>query len=117
MTAYGLASKTPVVAYFDVIGRAADTSPQAAVAPPSGPPGTTFAFAALGYDDKEKISYWLTGPDGKVFAAYPERVSANHDGRVDITWTSPPNAQTGTWVITIQGLHSNLARAVPFEIR
>ena len=118
MTAYGLASKTPAVAYFDVIGRAADTAnPQAAVAPPSGPPGTVFAFAAFGYEEKEKISYWLTGPNGQIYAAYPERAKSNRDGRVDITWTSPSDAQPGTWVITIQGLQSNVARAVPFEIR
>jgi hypothetical protein len=118
MTAYGLASKTPVVATFEVIGRAPDNaSPQAAVAPPSGPPGTTFAFAAFGYADKEKISYWFTGPDGKVYAAYPEEAGSNADGRVDITWASPQSAPPGAWVITIQGIKSNVARAVPFEIR
>jgi hypothetical protein len=118
MTAYGLASKTPVVAAFDVLGRSPDTAnPQAAVAPSSGPPGTTFAFAAFGYDGKEKISYWFTAPDGKLYAAYPERAKSDRDGRVDITWTAPGDAQPGAWVITIQGLQSNVARAVPFEIR
>lgn len=118
MTAYGLQSRTPVVASFEVIGSApASTDPQAAVAPPAGPPGTVFAFAALGYDDEEKVSYWFTGPDGQIHAAYPEGTKANHDGRVDIKWTAPGDAPTGAWVITIQGLKSNVARAVPFEIR
>jgi len=118
MTAYGLVSKTPVVATFDVMGSAPATAePQAAVAPPAGPPGTTFAFAALGYHDEEKVSYWFTGPDGQIHAAYPEGAKANHDGRVDIKWTSPGDAPTGGWVITIQGIKSNVARAVPFEIR
>jgi len=118
MTAYGLQSKTPVVAAFDVIGRSpTSATSQAAVAPPSGPPGTTFAFAAFGYHDKEKVSYWFTGPDGKVYQAYPRGARTNHDGRVDINWTAPQDAPTGAWVVTIQGLESNIARGVPFEIR
>ncbi len=118
MTAYGLQSKTPVVAAFDVIGRSpTSATSQAGVAPPSGPPGTTFAFVALGYHDKEKVSYWFTGPDGKVYQAYPRGARTNHDGRVDINWTAPQDAPTGAWVVTIQGLESNIARGVPFEIR
>ncbi len=118
MTAYGLASKIPVVAFFDVRGRAPDTAtPPAAVAPESGPPGTRFAFAAFGYEKRERVSYWLTGPDGKVHAAYPDSVTANNEGRVDVVWTAPPDALQGTWVITMQGLKSNRARGVPFEIR
>jgi hypothetical protein len=118
MTAYGLDSKTPAVASFEVIGGTpATTDPQAAVAPLAGPPGTVFAFVALGYDDEEDVSYWLTGPDGQIHAAYPGGAQANRDGRVDINWTSPRDALTGTWVITIQGLSSNVARGVPFEVR
>jgi hypothetical protein len=116
MTAYGLISKVPVIVTFEVIGQPPDITPQAAVAPQSGPPGTRFAFAALGYKKKEKVSYWLTAPDGKVFAAYPEDATANTDGRIDLHWTSPANAPTGTWAITMQGLKSNVVRAVPFEI-
>jgi hypothetical protein len=118
MTAYGHDSKTPVVATFEVQGREpTSAAPQAQVAPPSGPPGTNFAFAAFGYEDGEKVSYWLTGPDGQVHDAYPEGAKTNSDGRVDITWPAPADALRGTWVITIQGLESDVARGVPFEIR
>ncbi len=118
LTAFGRTSKTPVVANFDVQGRTADTTtPQAAVAPPSGPPGTKFAFAALGFRSKEKVSYWLTGPDGLIHAAVAERVTSNKSGRVDLTWVAPADAPRGVWVITIQGIKSNIARGVPFEIR
>jgi len=118
MTAYGLASKTPVVAFFDVNSRQPDTAtPPAAVAPESGPRGTRFAFAAFGFEQRERVSYWLTGPDGKVHAAYPDSVTATSEGRVDMIWTAPADALPGTWVITIQGLQSNRARGVPFEIR
>jgi hypothetical protein len=118
MTAYGLQSKTPVVAFFEVNGSAPATAdPQAAVVPAAGPPGTVFAFVARGYDKRERISYWFTGPDGQVHGAYPDSAEANGEGRVDINWTAPGDALRGTWVNTIQGLDSNVARGVPFEIR
>ena len=118
ITAYGGASKTPVVATFEVQGRdPAGTMPQAAVAPVSGPPGTKFAFAALGFKGKERVSYWLTGPDSVIHAARPAGAKSSKDGRVDLTWTAPANALRGTWVITIQGLESDVARGVPFQIQ
>jgi hypothetical protein len=118
MTAYGFNTKTPVITTFEVQGRdPASAAPQALVAPTSGAPGSTFAFTAVGYKDNEKVSYWFTGPDSNIYDAYPKGASANSDGRVDITWTAPADALRGTWVITIQGLKSDVARGVPFEIR
>jgi hypothetical protein len=118
MTAYGLVSKTPVITTFEVQGRdPATATPQASVAPSSGPPETEFAFTALGFRNEETVSYWFTGPDGAIHDAYPSGDSANDDGRVDIRWRAPDDALRGTWVVTIQGLRSNVARAVPFEIR
>jgi hypothetical protein len=118
LTAYGFISKTPVITTFEVQGRdPATATPQALVAPTSGAPGTQFDFAALGFKKKETVSYWFTGPDGVIHAAYPEGDSANSDGRVDLSWRAPADAIRGTWVITIQGLKSGAARGVPFEIR
>ncbi len=114
----GFISKTPVIATFEVQGRDPATAvPQAAVAPTSGAPGAQFAFSALGFKTKEKVSYWFTGPDGAIHDAYPEGDSANSHGRVDLSWRAPADAVHGTWVITIQGLKSGVARGVPFEIR
>jgi len=118
LTAFGQTSKMPVIAGFDVQGRAADTStPQGAVAPAVGAPGTKFAFAAFGFKGKEKVSYWFTGPDGLVHAAFPKRITSSKSGRVDLTWTAPVDAPRGIWVITIQGIKSDVARGIPFEIR
>jgi hypothetical protein len=118
LTAYGLQSKTPVVAAFEVHGRdPASAAPTGLVAPASGPPGTQFAFAAFGYKGEETVSYWLTGPDSNIYDAYPEGADTNRDGRVDVTWTAPPTALHGIWVITIQGLKSHVARGIPFEVR
>jgi hypothetical protein len=118
MTAYGLVTKIPVITTFQVQGRdPATATPQASVAPVSGAPGTEFSFAALGFKDDETVSYWFTGPDNVIHDAYPSGDSANGDGRVDIRWRAPADAPRGTWVITIQGLKSNVARGVPFEVR
>lgn len=117
-TAYGLVSKTPVIATFEVQGRdPATAATQAAVLPRSGSPGTPFAFVAFGFRSKEQVSYWLTGPDGEIHHAYPSGARTNADGRVDITWIAPRDALRGPWVITIQGLKSDVARGIPFEIQ
>jgi hypothetical protein len=117
LTAYGFSSKTPVITTFEVQGRdPATATPQVSVAPPSAAPGSEFAFAALGYRDGEKVSYWFTGPDNVIYAAYPGGDNAT-DGRVDLTWRAPVDAVRGTWVLTIQGLRSGVARGIPFEIR
>jgi hypothetical protein len=118
LTAYGFISKTPVITTFEVQGRdPATATPQATVAPMVGTPGTQFDFAALGYREKEKVSYWFTGPDNVIHAAYPEGDRANSDGRVDLSWQAPADAVRGIWVVTIQGLNSGVARGIPFEIR
>jgi hypothetical protein len=118
VTAYGEKSKTPVVAAFTVWGRdPEDAGLQAGVQPPQGAAGTMFAFAATGFDSKEKVSYWVTSPDGTVVDAYEREVRPNRDGRVDLTWEAPDDAMPGTWVLTIQGVRSGTARGIPFEIR
>jgi hypothetical protein len=118
ITAFGLESKTPAIAQFTVAGRPADSaSLLAAAAPTSGGPGTIFSFAAAGFDSRERISYWFTGPDGIVHDAYNQTERSDRDGRVDLTWTAPGDAPRGRWVVTIQGIKSGVARAVSFEVR
>jgi hypothetical protein len=118
ITAYGTLSATPVVAYFTVVARPGQgDSMLAAVAPETGPPGTTFSFAATGFDKRERASYWFTAPDGTVFATFDRKAKANPDGRVDISWASPADAPHGTWMLTIQGIDSDVARGIPFHIQ
>lgn len=117
MTAYGESSGILRIATFEVIGGTPGPEEfQAKVAPPSGPAGTTFAFAATGYDDNETLSYWLTAPDGTVFAAYPKEAEADGNVRVDLQWTAPVDAPRGIWVMTIQGYDSRVARGIRFEV-
>jgi hypothetical protein len=118
ITAYGRASATPAVAYFTVISRPGQgVGLLAAVAPETGLPGTTFSFAATGFDEREKVSYWFTAPDGTVFAAFDRKARATEDGRVDISWASPTDAPRGTWVLTMQGVESGVARGIAFHIQ
>jgi hypothetical protein len=118
MTAYGLASRAPAVAHFEVAGRGGESAELlAAAAPESGPPGSTFAFAATGFDRDERVSYWFTAPDGSVFAAFSQHAKANRDGRVDISWASPADAPRGSWVVTIQGVKSGVARGIGFQVQ
>lgn len=117
MTVRGEESNMLVITYFQVLGRDPRVADyQAAASPPVGPPGTEFAFAATGFDDEEDVSYWITAPNAQVYEAFPKGAEANDDGRVDITWFAPRNAPQGTWVITMQGYDSDVARAIPFDV-
>jgi hypothetical protein len=117
-TAYGDVSRIPVIASFEVVGQAPEAAGLVAgVQPEQAPAGTIFAFAATGFDSKEKVSYWITGPDGLVKDAYEHAIRPNADGRVDFTWKSPEDAMPGTWVLTAQGVRSGTARAMPFTIQ
>ncbi len=121
ITAYGEETQSPVIATFDVAGRVPNPDDpndfQAKVAPPAGPAGTQFMFAATGLDDNEDVSYWVTEPGGSVFATFPKGAVADETGRVDLTYTVPINAQSGTWVMTMQGYDSGVSRAVRFDVQ
>lgn len=118
VTVYDPQDRSTTVAFFEVQGRTAgaDDLAQARVAPSVGVRGSQFAFSAQGFDVRERVSYWFTGPDGQVAVAYPEGTRANSDGRIDIVWQAPADATAGVWVITLQGVESMTARAVPFRI-
>ncbi len=117
-TAYGRVGRAPVAVTFQVNGRDPSSAPlQIAVEPAAAAPGETFAFAARGYKGGETVSYWVTAPDGTIYAARPESRKATSDGRVDFEWTSGHDAPRGIYVMTIQGITSGTARGVRFEIR
>lgn len=117
-TAYGDESQTAVTTTFIVWGQAAENAGLVAgVQPLQGAAGTTFAFAATGFDRNERVSYWITSPHGVIVDAYEREVRPNSDGRVDLSWQSPGDAMPGTYVLTVQGVKSGAARAMPFTIR
>jgi hypothetical protein len=116
-TAYGDESQLPVWVSFDVYGRSASTAQyMARVSPPEGTAGMVFTFSANDFKRGERISYWITDPNGQVFFANPRGEKANRHGRVEFAWESPQSMLPGRWVMTMQGYDSKRARAIPFII-
>lgn len=118
LTVYGEETRKPVIASFDVIGRPAPQEPAAiaSVTPSSGVIGTYFTFETEGYEKREKISYWFTGPDNRVYDPHEQEIRADSKGRVSFVWQAPAGIPLGKWVVTIQGIRSNTARGIPFEL-
>lgn len=118
LTAYGLESKTPVVATFEVIGQAPGAAmPAASVEPRVAAAGATLSFRATGFKKHEHISWWVTAPDTAIRDAGPEAVKADSEGVIWFRWRLPADATPGRWVMTMQGYDSGVARAVAFEVR
>jgi len=118
LTAYGLQSKTPVVATFEVIGRTPDTvAPVASVEPLVAAAGTRLSFHARGFDKREHVSWWVTAPDATIRDKGPEAIRADSKGKIAFRWSVPAGAQPGRWVMTMQGYDSGVARAVAFDVR
>ena len=118
LTVYGDETKKPIIVYFEVIGRPAPQEPEAiaSVTPTKGTLGTYFTFEAEGYEHREKVSYWFTGPDNKVYDPHEQEIRADNKGRVSFVWQVPAGLPLGKWVVTIQGVRSNTARGIPFEL-
>lgn len=117
-TAYGETSKTAAVVAFDVIPNAtADTRPVDTIEPPVGPRGTNFRFNVNGFRGSETYSYWFTRPDGTIAYAVPDKRETNKNGKASFNWTVPADEMPGIWTVTIQGIKSNRAKAVQFEVQ
>lgn len=56
----------------------------------------------------ERFSYWLTAPDGKVYAGEqtPSHRNASHAGEIHLLGLVLPKAQPGQWAITVYGMFS-----------
>ncbi|NJP05619.1 MAG: hypothetical protein HC837_08355 [Chloroflexaceae bacterium] len=118
LTARGDGSGETVTTSFLVEGASTEYADfYAGVEPEVADPGMTLAFAATGFHDRERVSYWVTRPDGQIEASYHHGARADHDGRIDFTWVAPTDAMAGRWVMTMQGVKSHNARAVTFEMR
>lgn len=117
LTAMGKESITPVWTSFEVHGRPiGSASAPAHASPPHGAPGTTFTFTATGFDREEKISYWVTGPDGDIYFAAPNSEETNRHGQLEFDWTAPIDAVYGRWVMTMHETDEPKAHAIPFYI-
>lgn len=76
------------------------------IAPAAGLIGQTFTFNAQGFRSKERVSLWLTGPDGSAFA-FDRQAQADASGAIaPFTFVVESGKPLGTWAITAQGVAS-----------
>ncbi|NNJ10965.1 hypothetical protein EKD04_011540 [Chloroflexales bacterium ZM16-3] len=83
-------------------------SVNATVSPESGPPGTSFAFVASGFDSGEKVGIWLTAPDQSTFGA-DFQATADSSGAItdaNIAITTDASFPVGIWSFNAQGVRS-----------
>lgn len=83
-------------------------SVNARVTPESGPPGTTFAFEASGFDPREDVGIWLTAPDQSTFGA-DFQARADGQGSIaheNISITASQDFIDGIWSFNAQGVRS-----------
>jgi hypothetical protein len=94
-------------------------SVNAVARPERGPRGTTFVFAARGFQPGERIGVYITVPDQSVFGA-PFQTTADDQGVSDsvVSFRSPndPELPTGIWAITFEGVDSHNKAIAYFEI-
>jgi 5-hydroxyisourate hydrolase-like protein (transthyretin family) len=89
---------------------------ESGVDPDVGRPGTTFDFFADGFDENDRVSYWVNMPNGEIDsddALY--NTSANSDGRADWSWTAPDDAMLGQYLMVAEG-SEGVQQAIPFEV-
>ncbi len=82
----------------------------ATVTPSSGPPGTTFAFAAFGFNPGERVGIWLTAPDQSTFDA-GFQADANDDGSIvdeGIALETDESFPGGIWSFNARGVNSGV---------
>ncbi|MBC8075469.1 MAG: hypothetical protein H7Y32_05285 [Chloroflexales bacterium] len=81
----------------------------ATVTPPSGPPGTTFSFAAYGFEPGEPVGIWLTAPNQATFGA-DLQADADASGSIanaEIGIKTDREFDEGVWSFNAQGVRSN----------
>jgi hypothetical protein len=87
---------------------AVPASVNASVTPQSGPPGTSFAFTAQGFNAGERVGIWLTAPDQSTFGA-DFQATADGEGSIAadrIGITTDASFPDGIWSFNAQGVES-----------
>lgn len=93
----------------------------ATITPKCGPIGTIFQIHATGFTPNERISFWLTLPNGDVAGTPRPLDIGNHPGQFDDRFDSSilsglGSQVEGIWAITYQGEQSNHQSIVWFKI-
>jgi hypothetical protein len=112
ITVHGLESNLEVISYFYLPYRGPDLP--LAVSPTSGPAGTTFAFNTDGFRSTETVSFWATAPDGRAIEG--GAITATLTGRAVFTYTTPADAQAGSWTMSAYGQKSDRLAVTTFTV-
>lgn len=80
------------------------------VSPTTVRPGERVNFSADGFLPRERIDFWVTGPDGISRPRFPA-VEADASGAVVWSWDVPADAPGGQWTAVSRGVRSD--RQVP----
>jgi hypothetical protein len=106
-----------VLPHTDRPGETPEESADSNVEPYVGQPGEEFDFYAEGFDDEERVGYWLNAPDGSIISSDGYWTDANDDGRADWEWRAPNDAMLGVYVMVARGETSGVEQTIPFEVR
>ena len=91
--------------------------PLTTVTPEVGPPGTRFLFSASEFTPRERLSFWVNRPDGRVEEAFVAGENrANDTGDFIWSWDSPSDAPRGAWQMVAHGRTSGAERVIDFTI-
>lgn len=120
MVAQGQDSKRIERIGFTITDGAAPAPPPAGVTPGRGPAGTTFTFTASGFEQGERVGYWLNRPDGTI-ERFDQELRADKDGRITWSWTAPANAQRGAYLMAARSsqndeINNDVSVAVAFVV-
>jgi len=87
------------------------------VTPTAGPPGTRFVFLASGFKPRERLSFWLNLPDGRVQAAnIADTDRSDRNGDAAWVWVAPADAAQGVWQMVSHGADSGFEVVLTFTI-
>lgn len=112
ITVGGWESGREAIAYFNLPPRPPDIG--LVVSPSSGPAGATFAFAAAGFEEGERVSYWLTDPDGQAIDG--GWLEAGRRGEVTFAWPTTAATKRGEWWMSAYGQRSDRLGVVSFSV-
>jgi hypothetical protein len=122
MVARGETSRVEVVIPFQVLLPSEQTGVQpgeeaaAWVDPTVGSPGTEFIFYAEGFEDEERVGYWLNGPQG-IISSPGYWTDADDDGEAEWEWRANSTMMPGYYEMVARGEESAVQHVIPFEIR
>jgi hypothetical protein len=124
VTFEGAASKHQSIAYFRVLARPAAPAPaepvpdgrNATVEPKYGWQGTIFRVRMTGFRPNEKISFWLTAPDGQTVGTPAPLNIGQHSGNLQDIWRTSDAFAPGVWAVTYAGDASGHQAIVYFRI-